>query len=923
MANDLLGISVSGLRVSQNALSTTGHNISNAGVEGYSRQRTINQTNPATQTGVGYIGNGVNTQTIERVVNDFVVQQLRTDTSLNSDLDLYHTNISVLDNLLSDSSTGLSSGLESFFAAMQNGLDDPTSIPARQLVLSESENLADRFNTLYSRFQSIEEGINDSMVSTVAQVNALVANVANLNLKISDSYGAGEHIQPNDLLDQRDQALRSLSELVSIQVYEQGAGQLNVVVGSGQNLVVGTEARQLTLLPSVKDPSKFDVAFSENGKQQVITPSLSGGELGGLIRFREGVMEGVYNEFGRIAVVMADTFNEAHSQGLNLNNDFGGLFFYDVNEPLVSQNRVIGNSNNPEPYDRQVRLDIADSSQLTTSDYEVKVNQGGLFTVTRLDDETEVATGLLSGTFPFTASFDGMNLVFESGTFQAGDSFELQPVKSGGRDFKSSLVNAKSIAFASPVLTDSSITNSGSGAISLGEVLSLNDASGDALPLFATSGQMNPPMVVKFTSETTYDVLDNSDPGNPVQLEPPLRNQQFTVGVTNPIFGEDPGGTMVSTNGAMAGLPVGRTPLASSYPVDPATINNGYPAEAITITKPSGLVGVPGVSHQVLTSFNQSAKSIAEQLSSVPGVSANAFSYLEISNLTLSQSAPLQISLNGEDLLEYDITGTVLSPSVPDPSVVPADAFNDYLAEQINQNANLAGSGIYAVSGTNDNTGLSELRVYSSVGDDLKVSLRANAGEGLEVSDGQNPATALSIGGAGLSESIAVGGQLDVSMEDTITMSTFPPVSMLFGDTLAGDFAKNTYIGIQAQISGVPDVGDTFTFDFNSDGASDNRNALALADLALAKTIDNGAVTYSGGYGGLVETVGIETSSAKINANASEQVLIQSEARRDSISGVNLDEEAANLIKYEQMYSANTQVISVARDLFDRLLGAF
>ena len=79
MAGDLLGISVTGLRASQSALSTTGHNISNANVDGYSRQRVITETNPATRADGGYVGNGVNVASIERIVNSFVTTQLRTD----------------------------------------------------------------------------------------------------------------------------------------------------------------------------------------------------------------------------------------------------------------------------------------------------------------------------------------------------------------------------------------------------------------------------------------------------------------------------------------------------------------------------------------------------------------------------------------------------------------------------------------------------------------------------------------------------------------------------------------------------------------------------------------------------------------------------------------------------------------------------
>jgi flagellar hook-associated protein 1 FlgK len=96
-----------------------------------------------------------------------------------------------------------------------------------------------------------------------------------------------------------------------------------------------------------------------------------------------------------------------------------------------------------------------------------------------------------------------------------------------------------------------------------------------------------------------------------------------------------------------------------------------------------------------------------------------------------------------------------------------------------------------------------------------------------------------------------------------------------------------------------------------------------LVNLQNAKTTSGGGATFSQTYGTLVESVGIDTSAAKLNRSAAERVLQQSEEMRNSISGVNLDEEAADLIRFEQLFSANAQVISVARDIFDRLIGAF
>lgn len=921
---DLLGVSVTGLRLAQSSLSTTGHNIANAGVDGFSRQRVVAETNPASMQGGSFVGSGVSVASVDRLVDSFVSEQIRTDTSLFGDLDVFNENISQLDRLLSDVSTGLSSGLESFFASMQNGADDPTSIPARQLIVSEAENLSDRFNAIYSRLDSIDDGIDTSINTAVSQINALTDNIAQLNQKIGDAIGTGGGAAPNDLLDQRDEAVRKLSELVGIQTYSQGFGQINVVVGSGQNLVVGTDARTLNIGPSAEDATKTDLFFSGGERQILVTDLISGGELGGLLRFQNDIMDDTYNQLGRIAVVLADSFNQQHQQGINLNDEFGENFFYDVNNSITARNRVIGNSDNAAPPDRVASLNIVDSSQILANDYEITLGAGGFYRINNLSTGEEVTNGLLNGALPASINFDGLELVFESGSFQDGDSFKLQPVRAGARDFSAEILNAESIAFGSPLLTDATIGNTGSGTINAGEVQSLIAADGSDLPLFSNTGSMDPPLLVRFSSPTTYDVLDNSDPGNPVHLDPPIANQRYVVGQENSLFSTDPGETMVQTAGELVGLPDGRTPV-----IGVGTPANGYPAEAISITQSSGSPGSPPVVQNIFTNINASARETASLLSNVAGVSASAQTYLEITDVqNLSLTSPLQVSLNGEELVEYRFDAglgvNVISTAVPDPTTEP-DAFNDYLADKINTNVNLSARGIYAVAGIDPISGISELRVVSPEGDDLQVALEADAGspDSLRVGDGTNPVVVLNGNGAGTPSSIAVGGTIDVRLSDGVSLGTFPPNSLLFGDTTATDFARSTYLGIQASIIGAPDTGDTFTLDFNQDAASDNRNALLLGDLQSADTVGGGIASYSESYGTLVETIGIETASSTINRDASEQVLEQSTELRNSVSAVNLDEEAANLIKFEQVFSANAQAISVARDLFDRLINSF
>src|SRR6187551_1074367 len=207
----ILSNAVSGLQASQNALRTAGHNISNANTPGYSRQEVTYATRPEQYIGSpGYIGSGVDTVSIERVVNEFVTAQLRLDTTTFNQLNKFNTNIGKVDKLFADVSTGLSGALQTFFAALQNGANDPASTPARQLIVTEAESLSTRFNNLHQRLTDIEGQVNGEVRTITDHISSLAKSVAVLNQAIAENRAAGTGDQPNDLMDKRDEELRQL-----------------------------------------------------------------------------------------------------------------------------------------------------------------------------------------------------------------------------------------------------------------------------------------------------------------------------------------------------------------------------------------------------------------------------------------------------------------------------------------------------------------------------------------------------------------------------------------------------------------------------------------------------------------------------------------------------------------------------------------
>ena len=908
----ILSNAISGLQASQTALRTTGHNISNANTEGYSRQRVEFGTRPPQATGVGYLGSGVITQTIERVVSEFLTRQLRADTTNHNELEKFDQQINTIDDLLAEPGTGLSEGLQNFFASLQGGADDPSSIPARQLIIAQADSLTARFNLLYGRLDSINNSIKTEIDVIVSEINSLASSIGNLNLTIQQQLALSQGDKPNDLLDQRDEQLRKLSELVAIQVIEQDGGDVNVMIGSGQPLVVGRAVSQFDVVEGDRIILSNDISSID------VTDALNGGQLGGLLRFREEILDSTFNELGRVAVVLADEFNRIQEQGLDIDGDFGTRFFTDINDPILMSARVVPSRNNVPPNDRDMSVEIVDTSVVTIEDYTLRILPNTQnYIVTRNSDDAQVTQGILPGAYPASIQFDGLVVHFNGGSFQGGDEFLLRPMRRGAVDIKAELTRPEDIAFAMPIRTLTSSGNTGSGIVSAGEILSLYAQNGSVLPTFAVPGQLSPPVLIHFTSPTTYDVLDNSDPANPKQLNPPLRNQPFVPGTNNPVFSEDPGATLIAGNGATMGLPPGRIPTVQA--TGGAAINNGYPVELLTFTTTDPLTG--GTSSQTITTtFNAGANVTATLLSNIKGVNANAFTEAVLTDFNLANfSNPLQIRLNGQSLIEYDLLA--IAATVPNPNTNEG-AFNDYLADRINNNLSLQAQGIYATSTSDPITGDPLLRIIASSGVNLDVRLEGVAGDSIAVNDGVNPNVRLTAAGAGQESLVTVGGRVDLTLDDNIVLTTVPSISQFFGDSTAPGFAKSAYTGYQVVLKGQPAADDRFTIEFNDNATVDNRNALRFVDLENRGVVDDGSLSLSASYNHLVERIGTVSNLSKINTEASKSLLRETEATRSGISGVNLDEEAADLVRFEQVYNANARVISVARDLFDTLLNS-
>ncbi|WP_238066717.1 MULTISPECIES: flagellar hook-associated protein FlgK [Pseudomonas] len=456
----LINIGMSGLGAAQSGMYTLGNNIANADVESYSRQQNVQKTKGGQQVGQVFIGSGTTLADVRRVYNAFLENQLRSTTSLSSDATSYLNQITPLDTALSSSDTGITAALKSFFSAMQDAAAKPTEDASRQLLLTSAQSLAKRFNTLSAQLNQQNSDINANMASIADKVNALTKSIADLNGQISKMTAVNG--QPNDLLDQRDGAVRELSALIGADVVEQKNGNYDIYLKNGQALVLGNTTQTIGVQPSATDPTRMSLILNRGSTKMDITSTTTGGELGGLIRYRKDTLDPALNELGRVALVVADAINSQLAQGIDKNGDFGATLFGDINSAAAISQRSVAKTGNSAG-SGNLDVTIKDTGKLSTSDYQVTFTSATGYSVRKLPEGTDMGSFDITDTPP--PVIDGFTLSLNGGGLSAGDSFKITPTRNAAAGIDTVLTDPKRLALASPLTATSGSGNKGTGVI--------------------------------------------------------------------------------------------------------------------------------------------------------------------------------------------------------------------------------------------------------------------------------------------------------------------------------------------------------------------------------------------------------------------------------------------------------------------------
>lgn len=389
--SDMLTIGSSAVAAYQRALGTVSNNIANVGTEGYVRQETSMSENMPRQQGKIYLGTGVSVAGIKRAYDQFLEQNLRNSTSeMNTQGPMVDYANRVVDIMGSDT-VGLPPALDKFFGTARQLSVDPASNIMRAQFLRDADGLAARFRELSAQLQGVDMETREAINYRVAEINTLASQVATVNRQLAGK--PLESRQPPDLLDQRDLLLTKLSALVKISVSTAVNGSVGVSVGSSSSggvLVEKDKAVTLAVKFDDQDLSRVALISDPYGKNPQEIAGVSSGLLGGLIGFREQILQPTFSGLDFMASTVANELNAIHTNGIDRVGQQGqALFTIDKTakvDPLTGETDYI---------DRPaagIRVRLDDPAQVAT---------GSLFRV--IEDEKNLSG--VDATLTYTPSF--------------------------------------------------------------------------------------------------------------------------------------------------------------------------------------------------------------------------------------------------------------------------------------------------------------------------------------------------------------------------------------------------------------------------------------------------------------------------------------------------------------------------------------
>ena len=933
---DLVSVASNAVSSYQRALGTISNNIANVATDGYSRQEVVLQANPVAKVGNTYLGTGVTVDRIQRQYDTFVEANLR---SSNSDLLSQEPMVNYANrviDVMGGPSMGLSSALDQFFGSARNLSADPASSVLRGSFVRDAENLATRFGQLSSQLDLVQSETDQLVESQVKEMNTTISQLAEINVQMTKQKSAVA--QPPDLLDQRDKLLKDLSSFARINTFFQENGSVTVSLGPSitRDVVVdGIKSFRIGASFAAASPEKVALVIDPYGDASPLT-SVSSGKLSGLMSFREQVLGSSRSALNVLANTVVKEVNELHQGGIDAYGNKGiALFKINANSTAV-----------------------AGTMEVTFAD-PMRVATAAQFRVIESPNNTSGVDATVLFEAPITTGPKSLNNILVNNSnstagvnFQVGTLRKVAPIatiQSGTSDI--------GIFLNSPGEEQQLQVFTRDGRHLIGAPVSDEDKSQLFTPLNG------------FEVGSTYSHQYRNTSGDQgykdmsvfygakadVRLE-----QQWDMTEKNPEKH-----TLLNATRAPA-LLAGQRIGDFSEIIEGKFKLNGIALSAVSAEDGQSLQATDlkvwldanianEINHPALLGFNVSATNeIRIPLKQINFNDPNKSKYLSINGTTFSDDEDLQwpslrdfidaindkssdtfvlaFQAQNGDIVLTNSEGhegesiNIGSGAIPNAFGIAAGTYKGSISIERDLDANVD-TPIEFGFGSGKPSDLSALGfttgayIKGSTKEDLLVFLTGSGTAKISATYAGSPADVKETLRA---QPLEVKfftrevGSLDQSYYTITDLTTNTELAERNFDPTLPELFIN-YQGLKIGFSSPPKAGDIYTVDGNRDGVGNNENMLAIANLEN-KGVMGGGKTMGAYYIDQVNDMGNIARQASISQSALKVVYDQAVTARDEVSGVSLDQEAADLIRFQQAYQAAAKILQVASQLFESVL---
>lgn len=919
---DLVSVASNAVQSYQRALGTVSNNIANVSTDGYSRQDVTLASNPVARVGTVYLGTGVTVDGIKRQYDAFVETNMRNS---NSDLASQEPMVNFANrviDIMGSTSMGLSSALDQFFSGARDLSSDPASTVMRGSFLRDSENLAARFGELSGQLDLVQNETDETVKSYVNSMNTIFKQLATVNMQLTKQKSASA--QPPDLLDQRDLLLKDLSSYAQIRTgfAENGSVTVSlgpsltrdVVVDGGKSFMLGTNFNSAA-------PEKVSLVLNPYGEATSLA-GLTGGKLSGIMSFREQILGSSRSSLDTLANNFVKEVNAIHSAGIDAYGNTGGnLFTIDkstvgsagtvkvaFNDALkvsaAAQFRIIESPNNTSSADASIEFigTPTNGPAQITSLIANNSNAAAAITVTAKSSTPVAAVATIPNGLTDIGIFMG----------EADSGQQLQIFTRDGRQLAGTPIDA---TLQSLVLTEANGFASNAGYSSAYLNVSGNNGYKDLKVFYGAKADVGSVLQMD-TAEK--DPLKHSLKAD-LLLPATLTSDRIQTGLTSiPAGLFKLNGTTLGAITASAGNTLQASDIAAGIQAAgvsgiTATATNEIriPTAQLKLDLPLSLKSGNSSAYTVITASPTGLKTPQDLVNAINNKSTTTgvrayiadSGSLILTNIAGSEGQDIAIDSSATpNALSMKAGSYGGSISIKRALVANTDTPIE-LGFATGTPADLSKIGFKTgtyISGTPSEdllvfvTGAGEAKISASYSGTPISAKQAMRTQPLQVRF--DSATHFTI--------------VDVNTDTVVASRNFDP------NLLEPAFS---YQGIQVTLSNAPKAGDVFTIDGNKDGTGNNENMLQLVDLEAAPVMGGGK-TFASAYIDNVNDLGNIARQATIAQSALKVVYEQAVSARDQVSGVSLDEEAADLVRYQQAYQAAAKILQVASQLFDSVL---